>query len=74
MELFRIKRTYYGHSDYLSAWDSSYGTACMGSPAHAMTFVKREDANNAARRANNTCCGINGSMNPDNIQFTVESI
>ena len=72
MKVYRIKRTYHAHSDYLSAWDSEYGTACMGSPTRAMIFILEYDADQAANRANRECCGVNGEKKPDFIHFTVE--
>lgn len=55
-----VKRHYGKNSDFLTGWCDTWGTVCMGSPAKALKFDKKSDAENAAARAQMVCRGVDG--------------
>lgn len=58
-----IKRTYGSkgqNHDYLHAWCAQWGTACMGSIKMAMVFDTKENADEAAEKAQRECKGYDG--------------
>jgi hypothetical protein len=58
-----IKRTYGSkgqNQDYLHAWCDQWGTACMGSVKMAMVFASKEEADDAAVKAQRECKGADG--------------
>jgi uncharacterized protein YfcZ (UPF0381/DUF406 family) len=60
---YAIKRTYGSkgqNHDYLHAWCDQWGTACMGSIKMAMVFASKEDADEAAAKAQRECKGADG--------------
>ncbi|MFO6238731.1 hypothetical protein, partial [Pseudomonas aeruginosa] len=46
--------------DYLHAWDEEFGTSCMGSIKLAMKFNTKEEADQAAAKAQRDCKGFDG--------------
>lgn len=54
---YAVKRTHPSGSDFLHAWCSEWGTACMGSPSLAMIFATEDAANEAAAQAQRVCRG-----------------
>lgn len=61
MKTFVVKR-FYGksNSDYLMGWCDRWGTSCIGSFGLALKFDTVEDTQDAAKRAQNTCMGVDG--------------
>lgn len=70
---YAIKRTYgkFG-SDYLHAWCKDWGTACMGSIKLAMKFTTKDEADQAAAKAQRDCKGFDGQ--PARCTFTAVAV
>lgn len=72
--MYVVVRNVGKNKDYLMSLDNVWGTACIGDIKQAMSFFSYDEAVKQAERAQATCRGIGGVVDPDKIQFTVKPL